>query len=77
MLCLGDGSMKNRLSLLFLVLTLGTQNGNVCLKSSGIPVQTFAIPEAVFPSSDREALENGISVSSSEALQGLLEDYLS
>lgn len=69
--------MKKQLLLILLVLTLGTQDGIICLKSGTIPVQSFGISAASFPAPDRRALETGIPVSSSEALQGLLEDFLS
>lgn len=62
---------------ILLVLTLGIQDGNLCLKSDGNPVQNYGISAELFPESDRAALEDGIGVSSGEALQGLLEDYLS
>lgn len=69
--------MNQIFALALLVLTLGSESGNLCLKSSGIPIQDYAIPEAVFPFADQQALETGIPAASPEGLQGLLEDFLS
>lgn len=60
-----------------LVLSLGTEKGNLCLKSDGFPLKVLGIPASVFPEKDQIALDQGIPVFSSDTLQALLEDYLS
>ena len=62
-----------------LSLILGTWKGYVALfeKEINEPVQIFSCPVSSLPAEDQQQLEKGITVRTEQALQQLLEDYLS
>ena len=65
--------------ILLLGMLLGSYKGYGALfdKGASEPKQIFPYAVSSLPAADQEALENGIPVRNHEALDRLLEDYLS
>ena len=70
---------KQFLSILVLLLLLGSHKGYVALFQDGStePMQIFPCPVTSLPLADQAALENGIPIRSERELNQRLEDYLS
>lgn len=62
-----------------LSLYLGLHNGHIALLdgTSTQPVHVFPYRAELYPNADRQALEDGVPITSQKELSRLLEDYLS
>ena len=70
---------KQILAVLALTFLLGIHDGYVALWKNGSaePVEVFPYQAKYLPETDRDRLEKGILIESSDHLAQLMEDYLS
>jgi len=64
---------------LVLLFLLGNHNGYIALWETGSadPMQVFPVAVSSLPPDDQEALDHRIPIENTQALNQLLEDYLS